>query len=581
MAGWKKFELAIPDVPTKDITKVISTIKEFIQVVVSTLETLLNLIPATTDPTALALKAIVNALNKAVESFLEDLGGYALYVPIRKRLMTNFLGFGEITPNWLSDSQVFGSPHSQIKATDPQLNTFIADMNRYNGGNVGFFKTVLDSLDDEGDINRPQFPNDSDYVGGIVIVMGTDFDPLGFLDDIWRLTGMFNAPDSTPKVPRPKNLRGRAITKVLNGSFDVLLKWDPVEVPLVHLEDLGGVMYYPTRYAILRVKNDVRALAASNVIDLMGTRDLQVGTKFNNGNAEVVIEGDLDLSKVSYIDFNVPATSDDSFYYALAWKLKAYNTDESVAASSGSPLDYWYISNVVRITPFPTLPTATPPNWIRTPSVASIFPSLANVLREIVLEIDNYATKLLGTTDLMKQYVVFLKSEIDRYESIISELASQLTIVKALFDLPSSGIYMRYFKGRGGNVFFTTDLAKSFVVSDPNKPPFIHGDEYVTGTILMTGGYLPDVEAFISALELFFGGGGPGGISDLVGQLGQQVDRLETVVFGDDLQPKEPSTADQEKKPTTFDVSMCPLNTCCNPQIPPDAVVFKRNFSVA
>jgi hypothetical protein len=89
----------------------------------------------------------------------------------------------------------------------------------------------------------------------------------------------------------------------------------------------------------------------------------------------------------------------------------------------------------------------------------------------------------------------------------------------------------------------------------------------------MTGGYKPDVEAFITALELFFGGGGEGGVSDLVGQLGQQVDTLENVVFGDDMQPGS------DKVVSVFDRALCPLNTCCNPPADPVPAAFNRNFT--
>lgn len=588
MAGWKKFEIALPDLPTGDLTDIVEKIKEFIEVLVNILETILNLVAVVADPLAAAIKAIIETIKEAIESFLEDMGVYILYVPIRKRFMTNFLGFGDLTPGWASESGLFNSPLSAINADDPALNEFITNTNRYNGGNVGFFLTVLESLGDEGDVNRPQFITlneetgedtgtpTSDYIGGIVILMGTDFDPLGFLDDIWKLFGLFGDlfPDSTPKTPRPKNLKGRAITRVLGGKFSVLLKWDPVEVPVVHLEDLGGTMYYPSRYAVIRVKNDVRALAASSVVDLMGTRKLEKGMKFNGGNATVVAEGDLDIINVSYIDADVSATKDDTFYYALAWKLKAYGRDDSVVPSGGTPLDYWYISNVVRVVPFPTLPTATPPNWVRTPSVASLFPPFADLLRKFVMQLENLADKLLGVVDLLKQYVEFLKAEIARYEALINYILDEIAKLIAMFDLPTAGIYMRTFKGKGGNIFFETDLAKSLLPGYPGCPPFNKGDEYVTGVILLTGGPLGSVEAFLAACELFFGVDSDGGMSDLIAQLGEQVDQLEEVAFGNDMQETESSAATEE-----FDRSLCPLNTCCSPAIPPDPVTFKRNFS--
>lgn len=587
MAGWTKFEVKVPDIPTGDLTDIINKIKEFINVIVTILETILSILAALLDPLAAAIKAIINAIKKAIESFLEDLGGYLLYVPIRKRFMTNFLGLGDITPHWssadapwastaiASNLGIFSNPNSQVDTKDPVLSEFLTNMNRYNGGNVGFYRTITDSLADEGDTARPQFTDESDWVGGIIILMGTDFDPLGFLDDIWRLFGLFKLPDSNPSLPRPKNLKVRAITKVLGGKFSALLSWDHVENPFKRLEDLGGSYYYPERYAIIRVKNNVRSLAAQNVIDLVGTRDLKVGLTFDGGNTVVIEEGELNVTNVSYFDKDIPANSDDVFYYAIAWQLTAYGDDKDMTEGAGKKLDYWYLSNIAQVVPYPTLPTSTPPNWIRTPSIASLFPPLADLLRRFVAELENFADKILGVTDLLKQYVDFLKSEIARYEALINNILDEIAKIKALFDMPTAGIYMRIFKGKGGNVFFETDLLKSLMPNYENAPPFNRGDEYVTGVVIMTGGYKPDVEAFIAALELFFGGGGDGGISDLVGQLGEQVDTLESLVFGDDLQTTGETTT------TVFDRSLCPLNVCCNPPDDDVPATFNRNFTVA
>jgi hypothetical protein len=584
MSGWSKFEITVPEFGIGDFTEIIDKIKEFIDVIATILDTLLTFITAITDPLAAAIKAIIDALKNTIESFLEDMGGYILYVPIRRRLMTNFLGYGDITPKWASDIGLFSSPGSQLNSNDPAVNAFLTNMNKYNGGNVGFYRTVSDSLADEGDADRPQFTSENDWVGGVIILMGTNFDPLGFLDDIWRLFGIFGFPDSAPKIPRPQNLRARAITKVLGGSFSVLLKWDPVEVPLVHLEDLGDVSFYPDRYAIIRIKNDPRALCATNVVDLMGTRDLEEGLTFNNGYATVIKEGKLDIARVSYTDTKVPAIHDDTFYYAIAWRLLAFSADKSASidfgnaeAASNALLPYWYISNIAQVIPYPTLSAvSTPPNWRRTPSIASLFPPLADMLRRIVLEIENFADKLLGVTDLLRQYVDFLKAEIARYEAIVNELLDMIAKILALLNISEikAGLYIRTFKGMGGNTYFQTDLAKSLMPAYETAPPFHNGDEYVTGLVLMTGGYKADVEAFMTAAEIFFGSGDEQGVlQGLTETLGAQVEQLENIEFDDALDELK----DTATYPTMeFDDS---LNTKKHPPKDPVPVIFKGDFT--
>jgi hypothetical protein len=540
--SWTRLELNLPDVGVADLTSIIAKLKDFLNTLVNILEVLAALYSALSDPLVALIKSVVEKLKETVESFLEDLGGYVLYVPIRKRLRTDFLGLGDITPNWAGSLGIFGNPNSPIAWDSPELGKFLVDTNRYNGGNAGFFKTVIDSLNDEGDTNRPTFFSESDYVGGTVLVMGTDFDPLGFLDDIWKFSGLFDGPNLLPKVPRPKNLKVRTLNGISGGSFSTLLLWDPPEVPVHTLEDLGGVVLFPSRYAIIRGRNTVGALTATSVIDLMGKRDLHTGDTFSNGNTVVVFEGDYDISKMSYLDEGVSAEEADSFYYAVAWKLRAFNAGEDYSEGNGTDIDYWHISNVVRVTPFPTLPASTPPDWLRTPSIASIFPQFAAVLRLMVAQIEAFSARLVGGDTMLRNYVDFLKSEVLRYEKIVQDILDDLSKLSSKLSLPTAGVYMRTFKGVGGNDFLISDLAASLLPSFPGAPPFHRGDEYVTGAVLLAGGPETLVDGFISALSWIFGTPSNDGMSEMLEELGEAITLVEETTFGADLTAQEAVT---------------------------------------
>jgi len=562
--AWQKLQISVPDLGTGNLSDIIKKIKEYLEAIVSVLETILNTIVAVTDPLSTLIKALIETLKKIVEGFLEDAGGYVIYLPIRKRLATDFLGLGDITPSWADKMGIFEDPGSELSWDNPELNSFIAQSNRYNGGNGGFFRSFMESLYDEGDTNRPQFLDWDDYVGGYVLVMGTDFDPLGFLDDIWRLFGIFNGPDTLPKVPRPTGLQVRPLCSISSGVFDALLTWDPPQVPVYQLDDLGGVILYPTRYAVIRGKNNCGFLSAQNVIDLMGKRQLAVGDTFENNSIEVLLEDNYDISKTTYLDKDIPATEGDSFYYAIAWQLKAYNANASTTTSEGTLMDYWNISNVVRTIPFPILPASTPPDWYRTPSIASIFPEFAKILRRLVAQLEAYAHKLTSGLDLITDYVNFLKKEIDRYEALINYFLDELARLQAKFELPTAGVYVRSFIGQGGNNFLITDLAQSLLKGYPNAPPFHKGDEFVTGAIIMTGAPgiasgKAAVEAFIASLSWIFGGGGSDSdeMTEMLSQLGEAVAAEEDSYFGPTMRIEVPPETIQ------FDTSFVPTN--CNP----------------
>lgn len=557
--GWNQLTVNAPDINTRALTGILDNVKSAIETLTNILETILQFVPSTTDPLALLLKALIDQLRTTVESFLEDYGAYTLFVPVGKRLQTNFLGLGDITPSWAGQLGIFGSDASPVDPKDSDLNEFLVTSNRYNGGNAGFFKTVVSSLYDEGDVNRPTFLEEEDYVGGMVLLMGTDADPLGLLDDMWTLNGMFSGPDTTPKVPRPKNLKVRTIEGVSNGVFTSMLTWDPPETPVWTLPDLGGTVLVPTRYAIIRGKNTTRALTAVNIVDLMGKRDLHTGDTFSNDQVEIIYEGPYDISKSSYVDLDVSTDPEDAFYYTVAWKLTAYGASEPITENTGKNLEYWNISNTFRVTPYPTLPASTPPDWRRTSSVADLFPPLASLLRKLVVQIESFTAKLTSPADAVSNYIDFLKSEILRYEANIRGITDDVTRLQALFKLPSAGVFSRTFKGKGGNDFFITDLAASFLPGYPGRPAFTRGNEYVTGVVILAGGPQPAVEGLIRGLEWVFGTSSENEQqTETLTQLDRALEEVEERFFGENMQ--EQNTQPTEKPETTFNLAMNPLS---------------------
>jgi hypothetical protein len=563
--GWQKWELDIPDLPIGDLSSIVDKVREVLDVLLGILELVTTFITSISDPIAEAIRAIIDKIKETVEGFLEDVGIYVLHVPIRKRFMTNFMNIGDVTPNWAGDLGIFGEPIAdtddpgnlgQISSPwkDPELNDFLVRANRYNGGNFGVFKTVVETLNDQGDTNRPQFFDPDDYVGGVILLMGTDFDPLGFLDDIWKLFGIFDLNvDGVPKAPRPQNLKGRAITPVIKsapndsgGKFSVFLEWDSPEVPITKLTDLGGIILFPERYAILRSKNNVNALSANTVPDLMGT---------TFGDTEVIFEGNYDIMDVTYIDKDIQSELDDSFYYTVAWKLKGYGSSDTIGVDKGESYGYWYLSNIARVIPYPTLPASTPPDWIRTPSVASMFPQFAYLLRLIVAEIEKFAGKLAGVADLITEYVEFLQSEIDRYAALVDKILDALEALKLKFDMPTSGVYFRTFKGQGGNTFLI-------------QPPFFQGDEFVTGVIIMTGGPELIVESLITSMSWLFGSSSE--LTPFLDDLDTAVVTLENQYFNDDM------TVNPEGAPAEEELQ---LNLCSVPA-PAPSVTFADDMTI-
>jgi len=543
MSEWKAFETHLKQPDLSGLIKIIDMSREVLNQLVNFLEKLLTFAGALDDPLVALLQKVITELRETLEGLLDDAGGYVLHVPVRKKLMSKFFGIGtgDVSLSWAGRLGIFGQETSPIGYNDPALTQFLVDANRYNGGNVGFFKTVVDSLYDEGDLSRPQFLSEEDYIGGLTLIMGTSADPLGFLDDIIQFGAMFGnslGAKTMPKSPRPKNLKAYTTKGLQANNFDVMLTWDTMEVPVYTLPDLGGLILYPERYAIIRGKNTVEALSAKSVVDLVATRQLTQGLTCNGNSYEVIYEGPYTMTDVTYLDKDITAEYDDSFYYAVAWKLKAYNNNDVQDDEHGIDVDYWNISNVVRVVPYVSLPESTPPNWHRTSALADIFPAIAKLMRRLLTQVEMMESRVTGAAQFYQNYIDFLKREIYRYESILNDLLNDMEQLLQAFHMPNAGIYARTFHGLGGNDFFIADLAKSLLSTEEGSPPFHRGDEYVTGTIILAGGPEKVVKGLLKGLEFILGMDTTENeeLSNMLNDLSTPLESLEDIQFNSSLQ---------------------------------------------
>ena len=598
--AWQSLSISTPELNIQPLLDLIDLLKELLSKLVDAIEIILAALQAFVDPLVALLTAIINKIKETIEGFLEDLGGYGIYIPIRKRLQTEFLGLGDLVPNINNPINVLFSqqtyPTANVSAGNPDERAqFIADANRYSGGNVGFFRTVVESLYDEGDLSRPQFWSPDDYVGGFILVVGTSLDPLGLLDDIWTLLGFFKnltRGSGSIKYPRPEGLKAQVIEGYHQpevseyGMFSTLLTWKGLDVPVYTLPDLAGVILIPDRYAIIRTKNNPNALLAQDVVDLMGSRQLKTGDKFNNNETVVIYEGNYDLTQNSYLDTDILTKEDDSFYYAVAWKLNAVyqgTVYDSVKDKNIVPQELTYntISNVVRVVPYTAVPDSTPPDWHRTPALEDIMPDFASVLRKIVAILEGLLARMTGVLEMWKEYINFLKNEILRYEGIIAAILDEIKRMLERFNFNlKCGIYIRGFVGKGGNYFFMNDLIQSLSPSYPDSPPFHRGDEFVTGIILMQGGPQVMVESFVKGLSWLFGNVDALKNTEeqfMLSDLGQKVTKLEEELFDAEMK-NPPEESDEPKEPVSNAINtVIPVSQAVST---PDKVVFKPSMEV-
>jgi hypothetical protein len=584
---WKKLEIIVPDLsPLQKLIEFIDKVKEVLRVIVGIIDLIAKLIMGLQDALATAIKLIIDKIKQILEGFLGDVGIYMLFVPIAKRFNTTFMGLGDLTPP--RTSALFAPSPTNLQS--PNQKQFIAELNKYAGGNHGFYRTVATSLQDPGDTNRPQFNDSTDFVGGLTILFGTDLDPFELLDALWRLWGMFGgltAGSDNLKVPKPKNVQAQALTKPkggdVHGVLTALVTWDAEEVPVFTLPDMGSAVLYPERYAVIVIKNDCQLASSGNVNQIFGTTDISINSfrKTPMGYASVLVEEPYSITKTSALIRGLSCTDDDSLHFCVAWKLNAYHKDANILTDAGTPLGYWYISNMARVVPFPLAPGSTTPDWVRTPSIADCFPQLAYFFRLIIGYLEAFAKRIMGVSDFLKNYLELLNNEVQRYEDLIQGMLDQIKAIIEMLKIPkvAGGIYTRVFFGQGGNEFFLSDLATSLSNGYPNAPPFHRGDEYVTGAVLLAGGPEVDVRKTMGLIALLFGQqfeGKQEELNNLLSGLGEATKEAEKVTFTDEMS-EETATPESAVDTAPFTEALEPTIKLC--KVPdPILTAFDNSF---
>jgi hypothetical protein len=555
MSNWQKASFTTPEIPTGPLEKLITLLRETLTLILTATQAALAVARLVNDPIAATLEALVKEIEESLAGLLDDAGGYMLFVPIQRRPMLSHYGVGDLMGRTAGAGTVGNIPVSKLGTggsvnplsrtsdfqifTDPALKTE-ADLNnpskiagavaanRYAGGNAGFLRCVTDALYDPGDVNRPQFNNERDYVAGIVLVAGTNSDLLGIIDALMRISLLFNSTSGLPNWPTPRNLRavarGNLSSRVMLDSSGkqtdqvwITLSWDPPDFPITSLTDLGGVNLRPVRYAIIRGKNHTLMATAKNVLDLFPTTDLATlyaaGTEVNG--VSVIKEAEYDATRIGYEDLVRGVAKDDTYWYAVAWQLEVFGAEaeaySAVVAGGSEVLPYALLSNIARATMNANLPYSQRPDWSRTNSIRDIAPPVAKLLEALMAGISRAASRIIGASKQGEELLQFIENEINKYVGIADGIINEVEKIMYLLQPPTVGVYVHSFYGQGGNQYFLQDLSYNlFNQADPNAPPFWEGDEYVFGLVLMAGGPNPDVSRFVDSIGWLLGMGKAG-----------------------------------------------------------------------
>lgn len=542
--SWKAFE--VPQVPpiltgaVSALDTVSSTATSVLGIVKGLVEVLAKLELARLDAGQLVIKASLTAIENAINSLLTDAGVYVLFVPPRKKLIIPAVVQAAMEKAGLTS---LPSPplSTELFALEGKLSpaevAHLKEARGATGGNLGFIRTVVESLTDIGDANRPQ-PKDTDHVVGLYIVGGADQFP-----DATRFTNLLSAVMGAGKpevvlaavgLPVPQNVRARQVAGGVN------VEW-AAQKPLVPQVAFGTAALVE-KVAIIRSQNP-ELLSAGSVQELFNTTNLTPGLVSGVADEAFEVAAVLDYTFLapprSWVD---TATLDQSksYYYAASFSLKMGSAAE-LSAGGGQSEGFGRLSNAVKfvpkVTPSRTV-AGTPPDWLRTPSVLELIPDLAGAVRLLSAQVNTLGGSSLGFGDMLKSYVKYLEAEILAYQMSVSRITKMLSRLTAGGGA-MPGAYVRSFSGEGGVPYLMSDVLNSF--NETNAPPFTRGQEFVAGVVVLA--YAPSAAALApvqAALNLLFGGADSREVSSVQAAISQIDVLLDDAAEALGLMPPEP-----------------------------------------
>jgi hypothetical protein len=471
---------------------------------------------ATQNAVNQAIKEGVAAAKELINQIMLSTGCYVLLVPLPKKTL--------IRPELLNSTDKAGLSPSYFPA-----GPFFKDMNEttrqdlYNkidfryifspdasniGGNMYLIKTVIESMYDGGDINRPRWQGKMYWGYGTVVIGGIDYSQVAnlivYLDKIFSGVTRNNngSLDRGQTSYVPSNITVRiAYAEGVNNPH-VIISWPPVS-PKKNLPSFNSSRLIPIRMAIIRSTN-FQICNAKLITDLFNTADIKENDTGTYGST-VITEGRFDAITSSFIDYT-ELVEGTTYYYIVTFKTKLITADSTIE----SP--YHILSSIGQIKysakNTSTLSPSKPPDWIRTPSIASIIPPLAQAVYEITLLLDKLVAGSQSYVDRRQAYMAFIDEQINRYTTKTLNILNQIQRLLQIFIAPTVLI--------GGHVKIDTNYGtvSEFLTSyinaitdpiDPNRPKYEDGTEYITSLIFLAAAPGPaPVNNLVAACRALF-----------------------------------------------------------------------------
>lgn len=584
MGKWEtlKFELG----PLPGLAKLIQDLADALILAASIIKTATEIIAALVTDALNVEATLIKAALQAIEDILNQLiqgtaAIHLLVVPPRRMLPV----INDNATPWTIDNNPYTTIGSSVASVDDARSFYEKLDAIFNvlGGNPAYGRTVLDSLGDENDRNRPQYDATNAYYSVVILAGATSI--LELFDYILALMSLFKGKARTmmpPSIaPPPQDLRATTIAAPNSGRVAVRLSWQnaPSQQELRAFDDAKPLLLRIDELAVVRTTDPTLVTAKLWSDLLLGYQPTALSsseTERQNVKTFTTSKGQVDLIRIfkfnsgrdSYVDDDPKLVKGVAYHYSVAYRyaLAIPDLDGKVTDARYVKQNYAAISNVVKTLVdkdrYPTHHAGILPDWDMTPNALDLIPDLKFFLALIKNYIETMKSQVAGAQSALNGYVAFLKSEIDRYTTYAIDIANRIRTLSELAKLLQGGIYVSVIDGAsGGTQAFMSELMTRLTdESDSSAPPFFrHG--VTAGMVIYAGAPNPAaLESVKALLALLFGLGGSGSA------LEQAIDSIDNVMVALEKQPSfSPAMLPTDTTPTpptdetTFDETMSPV----------------------
>lgn len=470
---------------------------------------------ASADPLELALRALLQEIEALIDALLGETTAHALVVPIQKQ----YYGLGDPIPSGSIDANVrtpnYGTllnnnafAQSVANANTPDVINFINSSDTAQGGNRGYYTTIVTSLNDPGDYAKPDFPQNF-AVAGVAVIFGSTS-----LTDIYKIVAIIGriidlglSSDLTSRSrPVATGLKARVLPEPTEGKIGVQLDWDPVPPllikPLLSLEAaiITEIFVIRSTDSMLRERfswnKNFPTQPADDIHALPSTTTTRVIARLRN-----------DGFRARFVDTSSDLKVDTPYYYAIALRYKINGVFQPMSDLSNSVRVYY--------TQFPGgSRQGVPPDWFATPSLYQMFPIVRTIVSKIelfVASVLNRTTSNNGVSNMIEQTIVLIEALIAEAERLLVEIKEITDLLQEIATADIGGIYATSIAVPTGGIFgWTSELARRLSnTQDTSRPPY-DAQELVAGIVLVAGApNFSELAAFVKQLKLFFGGDKP------------------------------------------------------------------------